>query len=140
MKQTYYPFTLEKGDEHGYIVQFIDLEEAYTYGETIDECVHNASEVLSAVLEMRLENNEPIPEPSDIDTKYKVMPSANIQAALSIRNAKDATRMSTADLARVMGVTWPVADKLTNPKHYPSLRQLEKAANALGRRLVISLV
>ena len=136
----YYPFTIEKGDEHGFIAQFVDIEEAYTFGETIDECIHNASEVLSAVIEMRLENNEPIPEPSNIDTKYKVMPSVTIQAALSIRNAKDDKRMSTADLARVMGVTWPVANKLTDPKHYPNLRQLEKAANALGKRLVVSLV
>jgi hypothetical protein len=52
---------------------------------------------------MRLENDEPIPEPSNIDTKYKVMPSVTIQAALAIRNAKDDKRMSTAELARIMG-------------------------------------
>jgi predicted RNase H-like HicB family nuclease len=33
----YYPFTIEKGDKHGYIAQFIDIEEAYTFAETIDE-------------------------------------------------------------------------------------------------------
>ena len=136
----YYPFTLEKGEEHGYIIQFIDIPEAYSEGDTEDECFYMATDVLNLSLECRLENNEPIPEPSNIDTKYKVMPSVTIQAALSIRNAKDDKRMSTADLARIMGVTWPVANKLTDPKHYPNLRQLEKAANALGKRLVVCLV
>ena len=135
-----YPFKLTPAEEGGFLIQFIDLPEAYSEADTEDEAFYMATDVLNLSLECRLENNEPIPEASDIDTKYKVIPSANIQSALSIRNAKDATRMSTADLARAMGVTWPVADKLTNPKHYPSLRQLEKAANALGRRLVISLV
>lgn len=139
MKQSY-PFIIEPGDNHGFIAKSVDIEEAYTFGETLNECLSNASEVLTAVLEMRLENNEPIPEPSDMDTKYKVMPSVAVQAALSVRNAKDETRKSTADLARAMGVTWPVADKLTDPRHYPNLRQLEKAANALGKRLVVSFV
>ena len=135
-----YPFNLIPAEEGGYIIQFIDLPEAYSEGNTIDECFYMATDVLNLSLECRLENDEPIPEPSEVDTKYKVMPSVTIQAALAIRNAKDAKRMSTADLARIMGVTWPVANKLTDPKLYPNLRQLEKAANALGKRLVVNLI
>ena len=100
-----YPFKLTPAEEGGFLIQFIDIPEAYSEGDTEDECFYMATDVLNLSLECRLENNEPIPEPSNIDTKYKVMPSVTIQAALSIRNAKDAKRMSTADLARVMGVT-----------------------------------
>lgn len=133
-----YPFKVEAGDKHGYVVQFLDIEEAITCGETIEECKHNAEEVLTAMLEIRLENDEPIPLPSSVDTGYKVSPSVAVQAALLVRLAKDETRKNTSDLARAMGVTWPVADKLTNPHHYPNLRQLDKAARALGKRLYIS--
>ena len=135
-----YPFRLTPAEEGGYLIQFVDFPEAYSEGDTEEECFYMAVDVLNLTLECRLENNEPIPSPSDVDTKYKVMPSVAVQAALSVRNAKDETRKSTADLARAMGVTWPVADKLTDPKHYPNLRQLEKAANALGKRLVVSFV
>ena len=133
-----YPFNIEPGDSHGFIAQFVDIEEAFTCGETIEECLHNAEEVLTAMLEIRLENNEPIPLPSNQNSKYKVAPSVAVQAALLIRIAKDETRKNTSDLARAMAVTWPVADKLTNPRHFPSLRQLDKAARALGKRLTVS--
>jgi hypothetical protein len=35
--------------------------------------------------------------------------------------------------------TWPSAQRLENPRHSPTLRQLEKAAAALGKRLVLAL-
>lgn len=104
----------------------------------MEECLHNAEEVLTAMLEIRLENNEPIPLPSDVKTKYKVAPSVAVQAALLVRIAKDESRKTTSDLARAMGVTWPVANKLTDPRHYPNLRQLDRAARALGKRLSVS--
>jgi predicted RNA binding protein YcfA (HicA-like mRNA interferase family) len=46
---------------------------------------------------------------------------------------------SFADLARALETSWPVAKKLEDPRHWPSLRALDRAAAALGKRLVLAL-
>lgn len=131
-----YPFSIEAQEPAGFLVQFDDIEEAFTEGETIEECCFNAAEVLTGILEYRIENKLEIPLPSKSKSKYKTAPSASVQAALLVRfNKKDRT---LADLARTLGVSWPVVQRLENPKHSPTLKQLEKAAAALGKRLVIS--
>ena len=44
----------------------------------------------------------------------------------------------SAAIARALETSWPSAQRLENPRHSPTLRQLEKAA-ALGKRLVLAL-
>ena len=63
-----YHFTIEKDEPNGYLVQFIDIPEAFTCGDTIEECLFNAKEVLDAILESRLDKNDEIPEPSKAKT------------------------------------------------------------------------
>ena len=43
-----------------------------------------------------------------------------------------------SELARAMGTSWPAAQRLIRPGN-PTIKQLERAAAALGKRLVISL-
>lgn len=135
---TNYPYTIE-ADEDGFLfVQFIDLEEAFTQGETIEEAVFNAEEVLSAMLAYRLENNQEIPEPSPCPNNgYSVSPRPEVQAALLFRKARGNKPLS--ELANAMNTSWPAAQKLEDPHHWPSLKQLDKAARALGKRLILSL-
>jgi antitoxin HicB len=47
---------------------------------------------------------------------------------------------TTAELARILETSWPAAARLEDHHHWPSLRQLEKTANAMGKRLVLSFV
>lgn len=131
-----YPCTITPQKSGGYVVQFLDLEEAFTEGETIEECLFNAQEVLSLVIEQRLADGVEIPSPSHGDASYWVTPDATIQAAMLVRmNRKDRT---LADLARALGTSWPSAQRLENPRHSPTLKQLERAAAALGKRLILS--
>ena len=136
--QTHYPYTIEK-DADGFLsVQFLDLEEAFTQGETLEEAASNAQEVLSALLAYRLEHNQDIPDPSPCpDHAYTVTPRSEVQAALLVKNARGDRPLS--ELATAMDTSWPEAAKLENPHHWPNLRQLDKAARALGKRLVLSL-
>jgi len=113
-----YPFTIKKSKDNSYFVQFIDLEEAITCGNSIEECIFNAGEVLDAMLECRLEDNDEIPLPSEGKYEYRIAPSAAIQAALLIKFHKK--NRTIADMAKSLGVTWPVAQRLENPKHMPS--------------------
>lgn len=133
-----YPAVLEPEESGGFFVRFIDVEGAMTDGETLDEALFNASEALSGILGWMLDENRPIPEPSPAgEGMYLIAPDARTQAAMLIRRARG--ERSLAELARSLETSWPSAQRLENPRHSPTLRQLEKAAAALGKRLVLVL-
>ncbi len=133
-----YPAVLEPQEGSGFFVRFVDLEGALTDGETLDEALFNAGEALSAMLGWLLDENKPIPTPSPAgEGMYLIAPDARTQAALLIRRARG--DRSLAELARSLETSWPSAQRLENPRHSPTLRQLERAAAALGKRLVLAL-
>jgi antitoxin HicB len=59
-----YPYTLEAQKGGGFLVQFVDFEEAFTEGDSEEEAAFNAAEVLSLILEQRMEDGTDIPPPS----------------------------------------------------------------------------
>ena len=134
-----YPYTLEAQKGGGFLVQFVDLEEAFTEGATEEEATFNAAEVLSLVLEQRMEDGQPIPQPSVRKGRPLACPQASVQAALLVRNAREAQGKSLADLARALHTSWPAAQRLEQAGSNPTLKQLERAAAALGKRLVVAM-
>jgi antitoxin HicB len=58
---------------------------------------------------------------------------------LLVRTLRQAQGKSVADMARALHTSWPAAQRLEQPRANPTLRQLERAADALGKRLVITL-
>jgi antitoxin HicB len=120
-----------------YNVRFPDLPEAITEGETLEEALANASEVLTLTLEGRIDEGMEIPRPSHRKKARLIAPSARAQAAFLLRWAKG--KYTTAQIARSLKTSWPAVARLEDPRHWPNLRQLEKAAATLGHKLVISL-
>ena len=59
-----YPATVEAQADGGFLVQFVDLPDAFTEGKTREEAIFNASEVLSAMLAWRLDESKDVPAPS----------------------------------------------------------------------------
>ena len=119
-------------------VQFIDLPDTFTEGATEEEALFNAVEVLSVMLDIKIEEEQPIPRPSqNVKGARYIAPDAKTQAALLIRQARG--EISLAHLARAMNTSWPSAQRLEDPRHWPSLKSLERAASVLGKRLVLSL-
>jgi len=133
-----YPAIITPQETGGYLVEFPDLEEAFTEGETLEEALFNAAEVLTLMLECRLDDKEKIPQPSKIKKKnvYWIAPDVKVQAAVLVKqNRQD---KSMAELARMLGTSWPSVQRLENPHHSPTLKILDKAATALGKKLVLS--
>jgi len=131
-----YPVVIKPQEPNGYFARFPDIEEAVTQGGTIGECLVNAAEVLSLVLDHRIAKGLPIPKPSRVKSARMIAPDAKTQAAILVRMVRG--DLPVSELARILKTSWPSAQRLENPKHWPSLRQLEKAASALGKRLVLS--
>lgn len=132
-----YPYIMKPQEGGGFFVQFVDFDEAFTEGDTPEEAAFNASEVLTGILGYRLEKGESIPEPSSTKKYQLASPSAAVQSSLLLRMARGDRPLS--DLARAMETSWAAAQRLEDPHHWSSLKQLDKAAKVLGKRLVLSL-
>jgi antitoxin HicB len=134
-----YPAIFDPADEGGYTITFPDFPEAISEGDTLEEANYNAIEVLDLTLKSRMDDNENIPLPhseSGADV-HMIAPDVNIQSALLVKLNRGDKKFS--DLARTLGTSWPAVSRLEDPSHWPSLRQLDKMAAALGKRLVLSL-
>jgi len=115
-----YPAVLETQENGALLVRFVDLEDTFTEGETLDEALFNATEVLSTMLGRWLDHDLPIPEPSPVgEGMVLIAPDARTQAALLIRRARG--NRSLAELARSLQTSWPSAQRLENPHHSPTL-------------------
>jgi len=132
-----YPYTATPQDGGGFFVQFVDIEEAITEGDTPDDAAFNAAEVLTGVLAYRLDKGQAIPAPSAPEGRAVASPSAAVQAVMVLREARG--DRSIAELAHGLDTSWAAAQRLDNPHHWPSLKQLDRAARVLGKRLILSM-
>lgn len=133
-----YPASFKAQSDGGFMVRFADFPEAITEGDTREEALFNAQEALSLAIEQRLADNESVPAPSRHGKRaVLVTPDADVQAAMLMRQARAAEGRSLAEVARALNTSWPAAQRLEDPRGNPTLRQLERAAAALGRRLVL---
>lgn len=138
MNTIHYAVKLTMQAEGGFTVSFPDIPEAITEGDTMEEARFNAAEALSLALSVRVELGDVIPTPTPpagADMEW-IEPDAAVQAAMLVRTTRGLRPL--ADLARALGTSWPAAQRLENPRHSPTLKQLERAAAALGKRLIIA--
>jgi antitoxin HicB len=133
-----YPATVVPQKDGTFFVQFIDLPDTFSEGRTEEEALFNAAEVLSAMLAWRLDEAKDVPAPrAKVKGAHYVAPDAKTQAAMLLRLARG--ERSLSELARALETSWPAAKRLEDPTHWPSLKTLERAAAALGKRLVLTL-
>lgn len=133
-----YPATVEEQKDGTFFVQFVDLPDTFTEGQTKEEALFNAAEVLSAMLAWRLNQALAVPSPSQkVRRADYIAPDAKTQAAMLLRLARGDRSLS--ELARALETSWPAAKRLEDPTHWPSLKTLDRAAAALGKRLVLTL-
>ena len=59
-----YPATVESQNDGTFLVQFVDLPDTFTEGQTKEEALFNATEVLSAMLAFRLDEAKDVPAPT----------------------------------------------------------------------------
>jgi antitoxin HicB len=95
--------------------------------------------VLTLTLEGRYDEKLHIPLPSKrVKGAYWIAPALRVQSAFLLKFARH--KKTLAELARALETSWPAVARLENPRHTPNLRQLEKAAAALGKQIVIDFI
>ncbi|GHU24166.1 antitoxin [Betaproteobacteria bacterium] len=141
MENILYPAIFDQQPEShggGYCVRFVDIPEAITEGDSLEEALFNASEALSGILSFRVRHGQSIPDASqNVVGAHYVAPDVKTQAALLVRSARGDKSLS--ELARALQTSWPAAQRLEDPSHWPSLKTLDRVASALGKKLVLSM-
>lgn len=126
-------------DGAGYLVTFRDIENAFTYGETLDEAIFNAQEVLDLMLLDRLEKDEEIPMPSKLKNgEIVITPSPEVVAPALLHIMRMLESRTMADIARTMGVAYQSYQRIESGKNL-TMKSLKKAASALGSIVEIRL-
>lgn len=141
MKSFLYPATIRKSRRGTHDVQFVDFKEGFTYGKTLAEARDNAWEVLSLLLESYLAFKKSLPAPTAKKGAILILPDAQTQAALALYESLSTSKnvKTMAQFARAMDIFWAAASRLGDPSHWPTLKLLDKAVRATGKRLVISV-
>ncbi len=139
MSNVKYCAVLEAQPEGGFSVTFPDIPEAITEGDTREEALFQAADVLTLCLEERIVSSDALPVATKVKDGVWIEPAAAIQAAMAVRAARQEQGRTLAELARALGTSWAAAQKLESPRANPTIKQLERTAAALGKRLVLSM-
>lgn len=126
--------------EGGFTVTFPDIPEAITEGDSREEAEFNAAEVLSLCLDVRLEQGEPLPAAHKVEGGEWIAPFASVQVAAALKEIRESQGKTLSDMARLLNTSWPAAQRLERADANPTLKQLDRAATAMGKRLVLSFV
>ena len=129
-----------KKSNGAYLVEFPDIPNINTYGETIKDALNNAKEALNGCLESDFERGFKLPKPSKgkYQSGYPVDVEPHISLAYQLRKIRNG--ISQSEIAKKLGISYQAYQKLENPrKCNPTVKTLEKISEVFGKNLVISL-
>jgi predicted RNase H-like HicB family nuclease/DNA-binding XRE family transcriptional regulator len=134
--QALYPARIWYEDDV-YYVQFLDLENGFTFGENLTQAKEMAADVLNGLLASALTHNEPIPLPQKAqgDNIYLIAPTIQVQVALLLRLIR--ANWPEEKMALAMGETKQTYQKIEQSYKIPTLSQLQEIAQVFGKELVI---
>jgi antitoxin HicB len=135
-----WPVDLIPADEGGFVANFPDLPNGWSQGETREEALAHAEDLLEEMVLGRMASNEDVPlpsPPSADDNRPRVMLPALTAAKLEAYRAMRAAGLNKRQLAERLGWQPSQVTRLFDGRHASRLDQIEAALAALGRRLVI---
>ena len=141
MEQFVYPaiFTPDAKDG-GFVVTFVDLPEAITQGETVDEGLREAADCLEEAIANRIVTGLPIPPPSRLKRgQYAVPVAAQTAAKAALYIALQEAQITKAELAKRLQCDEKEVRRLLDPRHPSKLPRIESALAAVDHRLIVSL-
>jgi antitoxin HicB len=115
-----------------------DIPEAHSAGDTIEELRTNAVEGIKLALTIYVDQGRDIPPASaPVEGQFVVSLPAQTVAKITLWNTMRAKGLRVADLARTVGVSHPVANRLVDFDHNSKIEQIESALAALGAGILV---
>ena len=132
-----YPVNLRK-DGKFILVTFPDIPEAVTQGRDRTEALKAARDVLETAMDVYFDERRPVPAPSQPKRGQLVdeVPASH-SAKILLLNEMLHQNVRPADLARRIGTSPQVVNRLTNIRHTSQIDGIDTALRALGKRLIV---
>lgn len=137
-----YPVRVHKAEEGGYWAEFPDLPGCVTEGETVQETLDHAQKALDGWIASRFARNFEIPKASIIRgrTVRLIEPSPEIMVPLLLRKVRVENGLSQKEVAKKLHVTYQTYQMWEKPASAnPTIKQLAKVANAVGKKLILEI-
>jgi antitoxin HicB len=127
-------------DTDGFTVQFFDIPEGITYGDTIEEMLSMAVDCLDTAVEFYFDDKRPVPMPSEVEGRYYVSPSPQVEMKILLHNEMLAQNVTKSEMARRLNIAPPNFERVMNVRHKTKFETFYNAFGALGKRLDIRVV
>ena len=135
-KMLTYPVKLKRDTNGALLVTFPDIPEAATSAHNETRALHLALESLESALEFYFEDGRTVPMPSTPKRgQQTVTLPASMSAKILLLNEMLKQNVKPADLARLLGTTPQVVNRLTNFRHPTKIDGLAETFRVLGKRL-----
>lgn len=128
--------TLDEVDG-GYTVQFPDLPEAITQGDSIEHALQETRDALDEAIANRIVTKQVIPSASAGACMVPVPAGTALKAAFY--SAVTERKLSQVVLAAELGVDEREVRRLVDPYHPTKLNRIEELLGMLGKRLVVQV-
>jgi antitoxin HicB len=134
-----WPVDLIPAEEGGFIGNFPDLPNGWSQGETIEDALAQAEDLLEEMILGHMAKSEDVPVSSSIagDDRPRVALPALTAAKLEAYRAMRTAGINKRELAERLGWQPSQVTRLFDGRHASRLDLIEAALAALGRRLVI---
>lgn len=133
-----YPVIIEK-DGETYMARFLDIPEALTCGDTYEDALREAQDALITAFEFYFEDQRPVPLPSQLESESYVTVPASVWAKVLLLNTMLSQRITQAELAKRMGSRKQEMQRIINLGHNTKIDTLNKALEAMGKQLTITV-
>ena len=133
-----WPVGIAPAEEVGFVVNFPDFPEGWSQGETQEEALAQAADLLETMVANYMAEGWDLPAPSSTRGRILVRLDPLVGAKTELYQRMRQAGVTKAELARRIGIAPQQAQRLFDIHHASRLDQLDAAFAALGRRLVVS--
>lgn len=130
-----YPINLSP-DTGGFVVTFPDIPEAMTQGDSYEEALEMAKDVLESSLDFYFEDERKVPLPTKLKKGQPYIElSPSLWAKVLLLNEMLSQRIRPADLAKRLNIKPQEVTRLMNIKHSTKIDAIGQAFTAMGKTL-----
>lgn len=136
-----YPARFEAAEEGGFVVTFRDIPEAITQGETEEEALAMAADVLTSAMDFYVEDRRAVPLPSDAEAGERLVDlPPSVAAKVLLLNAVIDEGISNVELARRMGTRPQELQRVLDLHHTTKIDTIAAAFSAIGKRIEVRVM
>ncbi|RKG33408.1 type II toxin-antitoxin system HicB family antitoxin [Acinetobacter guerrae] len=132
----FYPAKIIEDKKDGvFVVEFRDIPEALTQGETLDEAKDMAQDALITAMDFYFEDRRAVPKPTDpLSGEYLIELPLSVWSKVLLLNTMLEQNVTQSDLAKRLGKPRQEVNRIIDLNHSTKIDTIADALKALGKK------